>query len=84
VGTIDLLAFEQDQDQGVVDELVGETLRSARNKGCVVVEAVGVDDERGLDALTRYDFHPDEARTVWTSARRASPHAEADIASSRR
>ncbi len=41
VGTVDLLVVDPAYEgAGVVDSLLGEALRSARNKGCVAVEAV--------------------------------------------
>jgi GNAT superfamily N-acetyltransferase len=45
VGTVDLLAVDPRHDADrVTDVLVEEILRSARNKGCVAVEAVQPDD----------------------------------------
>lgn len=39
VGTIDLLSVEPGtEDEGVVEALLHELIRSARNKGCVVLE----------------------------------------------
>lgn len=44
VGTIDALAVDPEYESvGVADSLLDEVLRSARNKGCVVVEADGPD-----------------------------------------
>ena len=41
VGTVDLLVVDPAYEAaGVADSLLGEALRSARNKGCVAVEAV--------------------------------------------
>ena len=40
VGTLDILAVEPDYEaSGVADALINEVVRSARNKGCVMVEA---------------------------------------------
>ena len=45
VGTVDLLVVDPAYlGAGVADSLLGEALRSARNKGCVAVEAVPPDD----------------------------------------
>lgn len=45
IGTIDLLVVDPAADvAGVTDDLLEEGLRSARNKGCTVVEAVRPDD----------------------------------------
>jgi N-acetylglutamate synthase-like GNAT family acetyltransferase len=45
VGTVDLLVVDPAYlEAGVADSLLGEALRSARNKGCVAVEAVPPDD----------------------------------------
>jgi predicted N-acetyltransferase YhbS len=41
VGTVDLLVVDSRHDADrVTDALIGELLRSARNKGCAIVEAV--------------------------------------------
>ena len=45
VGTIDLLAIDPGQHaSGVIDALLRELTRSARNKGCVLLEATPPDD----------------------------------------
>jgi predicted N-acetyltransferase YhbS len=45
VGSVDVLAVDQDRgEDGVDDALLAEVLRSARNKGCVAVEAEGSPD----------------------------------------
>lgn len=45
VGTVDLLVVDPDFDvERVTDALLEEVLRSARNKGCSVVEAISPDD----------------------------------------
>src|SRR3954454_7826258 len=38
IGTVDLLCVEPGQEEGVTDSLLHELIRSARNKGCVVLE----------------------------------------------
>ena len=45
VGTVDLLVVDPRHDaERIADVLIAELLRSARNKGCVVVEAARPDD----------------------------------------
>jgi hypothetical protein len=45
VGSIDLLAVEPGHElDGVVEALLGETIRASRNKGCVVLESEPPDD----------------------------------------
>lgn len=51
VATVDLLAVDPEHERtGVIESLLGEALRSARNKGCVIVEAEQPEDpaERAL------------------------------------
>ncbi len=49
VGTIDLLAVEPGfEHEGVVEALLNELIRSARNKGCVVLEGQVPDDSAEL------------------------------------
>jgi Acetyltransferase (GNAT) family. len=51
VGTIDLLVVDPEHDADRITEaLLEELLRSARNKGCTVVEA----DRPDVDALARW------------------------------
>jgi GNAT superfamily N-acetyltransferase len=60
VATVDLLAVEEGYERsGVIDALVASALRSARNKGCVVVETTRPDEADELALLEGYGF--DEA-----------------------
>ena len=53
VGTVDLLVVDPRHDaERIADVLITELLRSARNKGCVVVEAARPDDP---SERTRWD-----------------------------
>jgi N-acetylglutamate synthase-like GNAT family acetyltransferase len=53
VGSIDLLAVEPGHElDGVVEALLGETIRTARNKGCVVLESEPPEDAA---MLTRWE-----------------------------
>ena len=57
VGTLDVIAAEPEAEEaGVVDSLVAETLRSARNKGCVAVEAIRPDDAAATARWQGYGF----------------------------
>ena len=57
VGTVDLLLVDSRHDvEHVTEALVEELLRSARNKGCTVVEAVRPHDLKERDRLTRRGF----------------------------
>ncbi|MGE5407077.1 MAG: GNAT family N-acetyltransferase [Syntrophothermus sp.] len=57
VGTVDLLAVDDRHDADRVTEaLIEEILRSARNKGCVVVEAPQPDDPAELVRWDRLGF----------------------------
>jgi ribosomal protein S18 acetylase RimI-like enzyme len=45
VGSIDLLAVEPGHElEGVVEALLGEAMRTARNKGCVMLESEPPED----------------------------------------
>ena len=53
VGSIDLLAVEPGHElDGVVEALLGETIRASRNKGCVVLESEPPEDAA---MLTRWE-----------------------------
>lgn len=55
VGSIDLLVVDPVYEQGgITDALIVEMLRSARNKGCVAVEAALPDDQA---ARARWSTH---------------------------
>jgi GNAT superfamily N-acetyltransferase len=55
VGTVDLLVVDPDHDVNrVTDALLEELIRSARNKGCSVIEAALPDDPA---ARTRWEQH---------------------------
>jgi len=55
VGTVDLLVVDPAHDiDRITDALLEEILRSARNKGCTVVEASRPDDP---DARARWERH---------------------------
>jgi len=57
VGTIDLLAVDQGHDaERVTGLLLGELLRSARNKGCAVVETAAPVDGGAPVAWERHGF----------------------------
>jgi ribosomal protein S18 acetylase RimI-like enzyme len=57
VATFDLLAVDEGYERsGVIEALVGQALRSARNKGCVVVEAAQPDDPDERALLKGYGF----------------------------
>ena len=57
VGTVDLLVADPRHDvDRIVEILIGELLRSAKNKGCVVVEAAGPDDPTERTRWDRQGF----------------------------
>jgi predicted N-acetyltransferase YhbS len=57
VGTVDLLLVDLRHDvDRVTEALIEELLRSARNKGCTVVEAVRPEDPEDLDRWSRQGF----------------------------
>jgi predicted N-acetyltransferase YhbS len=57
VGTVDLLMVDSHRDVDRVTEvLIEELLRSARNKGCTVVEAVRPDSSDELERWNRHGF----------------------------
>ena len=57
MGSIDLLAIEPGHElDGVIEALLGETIRTARNKGCTVVEVVRPDDASELERWNRQGF----------------------------
>jgi GNAT superfamily N-acetyltransferase len=57
VGAVDLLVVDPDHDADRVTEaLLEEVLRSARNKGCTVVEAAPSDDPAERTRWERYGF----------------------------
>lgn len=57
VGTIDLLVVDEDHDADrVTDLLIEEVLRSARNKGCTMVEAARPDEPCQLARWERHGF----------------------------
>ena len=57
VGTVDLLAVDARRDVDVITRaLLEELLRSARNKGCTVVEAASPDDPIERDRWDRLGF----------------------------
>jgi hypothetical protein len=76
VGTIDLLVVEAGRDvAGVRDALVAEVLRSARNKGCVVVEMprpVSAADQAAWEA---YGFTAAPLRLVCDPATARTPRS---------
>lgn len=76
VGTVDLLVSDPRHDTDAITEiLVEEVLRSARNKGCTVVEAARPDDpaERARwDRRGFHDSHPTIDRPV--TAERPGSH----------
>ena len=57
VGAVDFVVVDPDHDTDrVVDALLEEILRSARNKGCSVVEAALPDDPAERTRLERHGF----------------------------
>ena len=57
VGTVDLLVVDPEHERsGIVESLISNVLRSARNKGCVVVEAVSPDDPAERTRWEGYGF----------------------------
>jgi predicted N-acetyltransferase YhbS len=57
VGTVDLLLVDPRHDvDRVTEALLEEVLRSARNKGCTVVEAAQPEDSEERDRLNRLGF----------------------------
>jgi GNAT superfamily N-acetyltransferase len=57
VGAVDLIVVDPEHDQErVSDALLEELLRSARNKGCSVVEAALTDDPAERTRLKRHGF----------------------------
>lgn len=57
VGTVDLLLVDPQHDvEGVTAALIEEVLRSARNKGCTVVEAARPEDPEERDRWSRQGF----------------------------
>ena len=57
VGAVDLIVVDPDHDADrVTDALLEELLRSARNKGCSVVEAALTDDPVERTRLERHGF----------------------------
>ena len=63
VGVVDLIVVDPDHDADrVTDALLEEILRSARNKGCSVVEAALSDDPAERTRLERHGFVPSGPR----------------------
>jgi GNAT superfamily N-acetyltransferase len=57
VGVVDLIVVDPDHDADrVTDALLEEILRSARNKGCSIVEAALTDDPAERTRLERHGF----------------------------
>ena len=76
VATVDLLAVDEGYERsGVVESLVAQALRSARNKGCVVVEVARPDDPDEQALLAGYGFT--EAPQRLECALAAAPAASA-------
>jgi predicted N-acetyltransferase YhbS len=72
VGTVDLLAVDARRDvDRVSTSLIEELLRSARNKGCTVVEAALPEDPEERDRWDRLGFAG------------AAPHIERQVAADR-
>jgi hypothetical protein len=71
VGTVDLLVVDPNEEIGPVsDVLIEELLRSARNKGCCIVEAPFPADPVARDIWERHGFagaEPRLERTVETA-----------------
>jgi L-amino acid N-acyltransferase YncA len=74
VGTVDLLAVHGGHDADRVTEaLIEEVLRSARNKGCVVVEAGQADDPEERARWDRLGFRGSGPRIERRVAAERSP-----------
>jgi predicted N-acetyltransferase YhbS len=73
VGVVDLLVADPRHDaERVAESLATEILRSARNKGCAVVEAALPAGSPGLPVLERFGFEAAAPRTeTILAARRA-------------
>lgn len=57
VGTLDMLAVEPEQaTAGVAEALINEVVRSARNKGCVLIEAMPPNDRAELRRFQQLGF----------------------------
>jgi ribosomal protein S18 acetylase RimI-like enzyme len=73
VGTVDLIAIDPEHEsEGVDDALLAGVLRSARNKGCVTVEAEPAPD-RPIETWTRTGFIEGRPRLVLGPAPHRSP-----------
>ncbi len=67
VGTIDLLVVDPAHDvDRLTEALLDELLRSARNKGCTVVEAARPDEPDAQVRWERMGFRPGGARLIRT------------------
>lgn len=57
VGTLDILAVEPGHElAGVAEALINEVVRSARNKGCVLVEAAAPDEPADAGRFEKLGF----------------------------
>jgi ribosomal protein S18 acetylase RimI-like enzyme len=57
IGSVDFLVVDGQRDaEGIADALIEEVLRSARNKGCVVVEVARPDDDAADSRWSRHGF----------------------------
>jgi GNAT superfamily N-acetyltransferase len=64
VGTVDILVVDPDHDADrVTDALIEEVIRSARNKGCSVVEAALPEDPAERTRWERHGFNQSGPRT---------------------
>ncbi len=63
VGTLDMIVVDPGADvDRITDSLLEEVVRSARNKGCAVVEAARPTDAAALEHLVRKGFVETGAR----------------------
>lgn len=63
VGTLDMIVVDPGADvDRITDSLLEEVVRSARNKGCAIVEAARPSDEAALERLARQGFTEAGAR----------------------
>jgi len=79
VGAVDLIVVDPDHDADrVTDALLEEILRSARNKGCSIVEATLSDDPGERTRLERHGFVESGPRAECRVAAVGAPRGRSD------